>query len=377
MSVQFDYSKELGQQGQLYATYGLFGGVPYSDIEHLNSPITPKENMIRFLRGEGYEWIPDTYSDVVDITPEINPDNIACGYEGGVDSFGVLWEALENGLPAMVRPGNPRLEDLEDWPTLSIADPDTWDWKGCAEKYKVFDRERYFRGGLPTALFERLIDVLEFENAAIALLTQPEDVEAFLTRVTDYNMKLMKHFAEDFQVDGFFMSDDWSAQLAPFFSPQTAHALLLPHLTRMVDYAHSMGKTFTLHSCGNGVSFIPLWIEAGVDAWQFQESAIDLEEAIRLADGRLKLEGYWVIPEGLNEEQSAKYQEDIMRRYGPSGQVMTAFCDASYLVAPRIRRTTYEVGRKIVNEMEGKQNDAERKLPEGLSRRETPMGSFL
>lgn len=350
MITKFDYNREMGKQGEFYATYGLFGGAPYSDIEQLHYPITPKENMLRFYRGEDYEWIPDTYSDVVDLTPDIDPDNIACGYEGGVDSFGVTWEALENGLPAMVRPGNPKLDDLENWERLTISDPDTWDWKGCAEKYKVFHRERYFRGGLPTALFERLIDVLEFENAAIALLSQPEDVEAFLNRVTEYNLKVMKHFHEDFQVDGFFVSDDWSAQLAPFFSPQIARDLLLPHLKKMVDYAHSLGKQFTLHSCGNGLAFIPIWIEAGVDGWQFQESAIDIDEAIRLADGKLKLEGYWVIPEGLNDEESARYQEDIMRRYGPSGQVMTAFCDATYLVSPRIRRTTYEIGRKIVNE---------------------------
>lgn len=352
MSTLFDREKEMGKKGEIYATYGLFGGAPYSEIEKLNQPITPRENLLRYYQGGDYEWIPDTYSDVVDITPAIDPDNIACGYDGGVDSYGVTWEALENGMPAMVRPGNPKLEDIADWKSLTIADVDSWDWEGCAENYQVFDHARFFRGGMPTGLFERLIALLDFEGAAVSLLTQPEDVTEFLDRVTDYNIRLIENFAKYFHVDAVFLSDDWSAQRAPFFSVETARELLLPHVKRMADRAHSLGLSFTLHSCGNGTAFIPLWIEAGVDGWQFQESAVDIEEAIRVADGKLKLEGYWIVPEGLDEEGTRQFIHQTMDRYCRSGQVMAAFCDADYQVSESIRRITYEYGRILRNEME-------------------------
>lgn len=351
MSTLFDREKELGEQGKIYETYGLFGGAPYSEIEMLKQPITPRENLNRYYTGGDYEWIPDTYSDVVDFTPSIDPDNIACGYEGGIDSFGVEWEALETGMPAMVRPGSPLLKDIEDWRELKVEDVDSWDWEECAKHYEVFDHARYFRGGLPTGLFERMIALMDFENAAVALLMQPEDVAEFLERVTEYNLRLIENFAKYFHVDAVFLSDDWSSQRALFFSMDTAKELLFPCLKRMVDCAHSHGLTFTLHSCGNGTAFIPLWIEAGIDGWQFQESAVNIEDAIRLADGKLKLEGYWIVPEGLDEEGTKQFIHQTMDRYCRSGQVMAAFCDADYQVSPFIRRTTYEYGRILRNEM--------------------------
>ncbi len=353
MSILFNKEQEMKTGHETYPVFGLFGGVPYSEIEILNSPITPKENMLRFIANGDYEWIPDTYSDLVDFTPDINPDTIANGFDGGIDSFGVRWEPLENGLPAMPRPGHPLLDDIANWRSIldKVSDPDSWDWEKAAEQYRVHSRDRMHRGCVPTGLFERLIDVLEFEEAAIALIEQPDTANEFLEYVTDYNLKVMKHFFDDFKVDAIFMSDDWSSQKAPFFSESAARECLFPHLKRMVDYCHDHGAPFTLHSCGNGVSHIPVWLEAGIDAWQFQESAIDIDAALEAVGDQIKMEGYWIVPEGLNEEQTYQFIHDTMHKYCRGGKMFAAFCDADYLVPNNIRRMTYEVGRKLVNEM--------------------------
>lgn len=120
---------ELRDTGKTYGTYGLFVGGEYDRVLCLDTPITPKENFKRFMsHRKDYEWVPDPMSDYFTITPEVNPDNHAMGMEGGLDSFGVEWEALENGLPALVRPGNPKLKDIADWRELKAESlPDLFD----------------------------------------------------------------------------------------------------------------------------------------------------------------------------------------------------------------------------------------------------------
>ena len=192
-----------------------------------------------------------------------------------------------------------------------------------------------------------MISLMDFEGAAMALVEDPDEVGRFLTAVTDYNLKVMKHLVEDFHVDGIYLGDDWAGQLAPFFSPSVARELFLPHLKRMADYAHSCGLTFMLHSCGNGIDFIPVWADAGVDIWQFQNNAIDIDKALEMANGRLKLEGYWAIPEGLNEEEAEQFIWDTQQRYCTGGQMLAAFCDANFMVSPFVRRAAYRTARKI------------------------------
>lgn len=349
MAIKFNAEVELKKNGKCYETHGLFGGAPYSEVEYLNSPITPKENYKRFVNKEDYEWIPDIYADFNEITPSINPDCVAMGYEGGVDSFGVTWVALENGLPAMVQPGNPVLKDIANWREIAFPDVDSWDWENEGKKYiAAGDPDRIFRAYLPTSLFERMIDLLDFQGAAEALLEDPEETIEFIKKVADYNVKLVENYKKYFNVDAICISDDWASQRSPFFSEKVAREIFLPELKRIVDRAHELGLIVTLHSCGNGVKHIPVMIDAGIDAWQFQESAIDMEAALEAAGKDLILEGYWVMPEGLNEADTTAFMENIINKYCKTGQVTIGFCDAEYMVSPFIREKAYELGRKIV-----------------------------
>ena len=345
--------KELTSTGKCYKTYGLYGGAPYSEIEYINMPITPLENFKRFLaHRDDYEWIPDGYCDYYEITPEINPDNHAMGYEGGVDSFGVLWEALENGLPALVRPGNYKLEDISEWESLTFPEPEKWGLDKEAENYlAAADHTRPFRGWINISLFERLIDVLGFENAAMGLLTDPEATSAFLDKVSDFNCKLIDYYAKDYKVDEICISDDWASQKSPFFSEAVARDVLLPPLKKMADRAHSYGLPVMLHSCGNGVAHIPVWIDAGINMWQFQENAVDIPKAIDAAGDKLILEGYWVMPEGLDEEGQEAFMRKIYSSYCYAGNVAVSFCNADYLVTPFIRKKAYELSRKTATGM--------------------------
>lgn len=350
MATQFNAEVELRKNGKTYATYGLYGGAPYSEIEYLNQPITPKENFLRFMNRQDYEWVPDSYSDYYEITTEINPDIKAMGYEGGVDAFGVEWEALETGMPAMVRPGNEKITDITDWRTIKIQDPRTWGWEEEGKKYKeIVDHTRPIRGWITTSLFERLIDVMGFENAASSLLEDPDEVKSFLQVVTDYNLKIVDLYHQYFDLDVIVISDDWATQLQPFFSEQVARDIFLPFLKQISDRVHSYGYKFGIHSCGNGLKHIPVFIEAGIDIWQFQENAVDIEKALTMVGDKLILEGYWMMPAGLDEKGQVEFMKNIFDRYCNEGKLTIAFCDENFMVSSFIRDNAYILGRKVVN----------------------------
>ena len=89
-----------------------------------NTPITPKENHMLLLSKALPLWMPGS-GDTQMITP-MCPDNIARGFvfeaakldlknAGGPDMFGVEWEYIPTVGGSMVRPGEPKVKDLNHW----------------------------------------------------------------------------------------------------------------------------------------------------------------------------------------------------------------------------------------------------------------------
>lgn len=318
--IVFNEEKELQAIG-LFNPAGLWYGDPYFPLECLDTPITQRENVQRLYAGEETEWFPNLINDQLDVTPNCVPDIYASGMEGGIDSFGVEWVALENGLPAMVKPGNPLLKDIADWRDLQWPDIDSWDWEKCGNEFlESVDDRRMVRGVMLSTYFERLIALMDFENAAMALIEDPESVTEFFEKLTEYNISIVDHYIKYFKVDGIMAHDDWSAQHSPFFSETVARELILPHLKKLVDHCHANGLYFTLHSCGNGRKLAPVMIEAGVDGWQLQENAMNMEELIDLFGNKIVLEASLFLPDddAAAKEYVVKMAKVISREKKPA-----------------------------------------------------------
>lgn len=350
--IKIDFEKELQSQG-IYPQIGTSYGVPYSPVERLTPPISPAENLMRYYRGEDYEWIPDICSDQIDITPDCIPDVVACGYAGGLDNFGVKWIPVGDGteLPAFVEPGFKLLDDIADWRNLKWPDVDSWDWEGYScdfnEVHKNDNRLR--RGILLSAYFERLISIMTFEEAAVSMITDPESVNAYFDRLTEMNIQIMDHYIKDFGCRSIMIHDDWAAQRAPFFSLQVARELIAPQIKKMADHAHKQGVIFTLHSCGNGLDLIPAMKASGADAWQAQMDAVDIR-AYEACGDDLIFESYPLVPDGIHGEELEKFIEDTLRTYCTSHRGLIEFYDYDFERLPETRKAVYKVGRKLAAE---------------------------
>ncbi|MCL2632352.1 MAG: methyltransferase, partial [Coriobacteriia bacterium] len=244
-----------------------FPGWP--DAKVFDYPISPKENYRMVYERKIPVWLPNR-NDSRMITPRIDNDNLARVFafeaqpltdedrEGNVprpDKFGIPWVYVEQVGGSMVEPGNPTLEDANDWQdVINFPDVASWDWAGSAEINKDFaNTDRWFVYCHLTGFFERLISFMDFEGAAIALVDpdQKEATHSLLDALADCYIEIFTNAYNAYPFDSLNFHDDWGAQRAPFYSLDVAMEMLVPHIKKVTDFVHNdLGVFFDFHSCG-------------------------------------------------------------------------------------------------------------------------------
>ena len=282
--------------------------------ERYNTPITPRENMLRLYEGKTPMWIPSPW-EAASIKVDCDPENVARSPSGGVE-----WEKY-----------------------VTVPDPETWDWAGAYEKQKdaLADPTLFTTVTFGSCLFERLIAVMDFENAAMALVDddQKEGVHRFLRAVTDYRKKYYTLVKKWFDPDGVNFNDDWGSQRAEFFSRETAAEMLVPYVKESVQCAHDLGMYVDLHCCGFVEGFVPFFIEEGFDTWGGQPLN-DKPKLKKLYPNSL------VFTHQIDERPDASDEEidaavaKFMEEFGYDNRGFYGGFD------PRYRRKVYEASRK-------------------------------
>jgi len=265
----------IGEFGNFGRTVPLFA-----------TPCTPAENYRAFMLEHKPGW-QITEADTINFNPRICPDNVARAMVnearpfdqikegGGKDMFGIDWEFVPVAGGSMVRPGHPFLEDMNDWTEKIVwPDPDSWDWAGCAAENKEYvNCGRAVKVWFQNGWFERLISFMEFENAIMALYDedQQEAIHAFFDKLGDLYIRMIDLFVEHFpEISCIYMHDDWGSQKETFFSPALVEEMIVPHMKKVTDHIHSLGRVADLHSCGMVMKQVPNMIKAGWDTWSGQ-----------------------------------------------------------------------------------------------------------
>ncbi|MDR0812619.1 MAG: methyltransferase [Oscillospiraceae bacterium] len=279
MSVQKFDPKELELQDVF-----MFG-MPMKDFSY---PINKHEAFKASVERKPW-WQVTQAVDARMFTPDIIPDNVAralvmempgpngprqfADHEYNKDMFGVEWEYIAQVGGSMVRPGKPFLEDIEEWYDKVVwPDIDAWDWAGSAKKNNgtYLTHESYNQMWFQTGYFERLISLLEFENALMAIFDEDsqEHVHKFFDKLTDLYIRIFDKAIETYpELHAVFFHDDWGSQKAPFFSPAVCEEMIVPYMKRLTEHLHSKGLFCEVHSCGNNYKQVPNYIAAGWDAW--------------------------------------------------------------------------------------------------------------
>jgi hypothetical protein len=330
-----------------------------------NTPVPPKENYLALFRRETPHWIPSG-SDRRGFAPRIDPDNIARVQvletqqlkpeerTGGKDKHGVEWVYVPVAGGSMVKPGNPLLADANDWEErVPFPDLDSWDWAGsiAANQADLEQESRALTATIVTGFFERLISLMDFNNAAIAMIDseQKDAVKALFGRLADLYIDMAKRFKEAYNPMILCVHDDWGSQKAPFFSLATIREMLVPAISRVVQAAHGAGMYFDMHSCGKNELIVPAYLEIGADYWSGQ-SINDRAMLYEKYGGKLI---FGLDPDvpfsamATDEEASAAAKRFVLK-YGPTIEKKPFVC-ATINAPQAFLDTLYEESRKMLS----------------------------
>ena len=249
---------------------GIMPNLPKSPI--YNTPISYRENVLSLFTDKRPMFAVRSSDFSLVAIPSFN-DHLSRGRDVD-DVFGVHWTFVSEVGGSISHGGNPKFEDANDWrDSITIPDASSWDWKGDAEKFTPDTRFACKVAMANGFGFERLISLMDFMNAAIAVADedQAEALDDLLKSLYDLGIECLKNIFEYFPyVDLIQFHDDWGSQKNPFFSEEVAREHFLPHMKRFCDYVHANGRFVELHSCGHVDERINIFIEAGIDTWQMQ-----------------------------------------------------------------------------------------------------------
>ncbi len=226
---------------------------------------------------------------------------------------------------------------LEDWESEEAdAFFDTFpspEYPGLVPPFQS-DGHRYVLARWWFCYFERLWMVRGMENALMDFYLYPEYIHKLFQKLTDFYCRMMERTCEAHPVDGFFVSDDLGTQHAGFFSAEIFRTFFKPYYQQIIRKAHALGCHFWLHSCGNIQSYLPDFIEIGLDVIHpIQKHTMDQQEIAQTFGDKICIwAGFDVqqtIPFGTEEDVRQEVRRMIDTYWRPEGRFMLTMGNGS------------------------------------------------
>jgi uroporphyrinogen-III decarboxylase len=123
--------------------------------------------------------------------------------------------------------------------------------------------------------------------------------------------------------------------------------MIVPHLKRVVDFVHSQGMIFDMHSCGKNELLVPAYIAAGCDSWSGQ-TMNDKDMLYEKYGDKiiLGLDADIEFTPATTDAEAAAAAKRFVAKYGPSVEKKPFLCSA-FSMTPAWAETLYEESRKL------------------------------
>jgi len=250
----------------------------------------PKENLLRAIRRNHPQWVPNGMENVIHLIPPV----IERPSQAGFDAFGVHW-SLEEQVEGGTFPSHDghSIRDFHKWrQQITIPDVDELKWDSLAADASKIDRSQYLvQGFVEMGLFERSYLLLGMEEALMAYVTEPEKMFDLLSTLADYKIELISRFHETVQLDMVWYGDDWGTQDGLFLSPEVWRKIIKPQTKRIYDCMKELGIMINQHSCGKIESVFGDMVEIGADMWNPCQPCNDLARLKREYGDRITFVG--------------------------------------------------------------------------------------
>lgn len=211
--------------------------------------ISKKENLLRTIRRENPQWVPNGMESVITLPSPLAERPAAAG----PDVFGVMWDfdpKAEGGTyPAH---NGHTITDISLWrEQLRLPDLDAVDWDALKKRADEIDRsEHLVMGFVEMGLFERSYLLLGMEEALICYLTETEEMKALLHVLADYKIELIERYVCACKPDLIWYGDDWGTQDNLFMPADIWRETIGAETKRIYDCMKRLGVMINQHSCG-------------------------------------------------------------------------------------------------------------------------------
>lgn len=208
-----------------------------------------------------------------------------------IDEWGCYWK--QTGLKTSM--GHPSKPSLLDWSDLDnyieryFLDPDDKSRYQVGLRFsKIFGRRKYRIIAIGSGPFTIAHRMVGFSKFLIELRRHPNDVKLLLQHITDILVKFVDNYVKfGANPHGVLMTEDLGTQERPFMSPKLFKELFEPHYRRIIDAAHEFGGEYHQHCCGKIDELIPLLIDWGLDAFEFDSPRMTGYPALKPFRGKI------------------------------------------------------------------------------------------
>lgn len=169
------------------------------------------------------------------------------------DWFGQSWTFEPNIGGANPTPGMHLVPDITRWKEyMKFPDLSKLDWEGYAARDTAkWDREhKLSRVMVGFGLWERMFSVMDFRDALMALVEEPECCYEFFSAVADHKIRLYQYLIKYYKPDILIMHDDYGSGAGMFMAPETWRELIKPNLQKVINCIVEAGVIYEHHCCG-------------------------------------------------------------------------------------------------------------------------------
>lgn len=284
--------------------------------------ITARENYLIAARGGRPYWVPSFMEETNVFMPEFWNETDP---ETGTDFCNVKW--TENEFGRMPREDWRAMADITDWRHVAkFPDLSKLDWVGMVERAQAnYTPDKVKLALLNThGIFLIPVNMLGWVDALCAIHTDREELEAFVSAITDFLVDTVHYIGRYFKPDIISSGDDFAAASGPFLARDVFRELYAPYLRKIVEACKEEGALVEFHCCGNCQYLVDEFVELGVDIVQLAMPNHALTEDKKRYGSRLVMTGGWdrkgpgALP-GASEEVVRASVRQAIDVYGRDG----------------------------------------------------------